>query len=308
MQHNTRRLIWYLVIILLFNVILAPVSAQDSRPLWDGQSRFTVLVMGIDRRPGGQHGLSYLTDVLMLVNVDPATRSVGVLRLPRDLHLARVDSDALERVNSLLTAGENLQEGYGPYLVMDTIQYNLGIYIDAYIIFDFQAFTALIDFLGGIDVDVPYSIYDANFPDMNYGYDPFSISVGQHHMDGYTALRYVRTRHADNDFYRGERQLQVLFAVRERVLNLGETTNLLAQAPVMLAALEGNLYTDLMLREMLFMAQFAIDAPAENIFMGAVADEYVVQYRLGNGPTVYIPNRELLGELMVSVFGEGYWE
>ncbi len=302
--------IWILLVVLISPTI-ATTSAQDTppgRPQWDGSTRFTVLVLGIDRRPGGQHGLRYLSDVIMVVSINPHTNEVGILRLPRDLHLPREGSGDLERVNTLLGTGEDIQEGYGPYLVMDTIQYNLGIYIDAFILFDFDAFITIVDTIGGIEIDVPYTIRDDEFPDMDFGFDPLFLSAGRHVLDGYDALRYVRTRHSDNDFYRGERQMQVVMAIRDRIINGGAVPRLLTQAPTLIEELDGHVVTDLTLQEILFIAQYLIDIPLESIHTGGVDNEYIIDYRIPGGPRVYIPDRERITELMVSVFGERYWE
>jgi LCP family protein required for cell wall assembly len=90
----------------------------------------------------------------------------------------------------------------GGQLAVDTIQYNLGVRVDYYVLVEFDAFITLVDEIGGIDINVPYEIYDPEYPDMNYGYDPLYIPAGFQHMDGELALKYARTRHGDNDFER----------------------------------------------------------------------------------------------------------
>ena len=97
------------------------------------------------------------------------------------VRLIDLDGDGdLTRINTLLVEGEEMQEGYGPYYAMQTLQNNFGMYVDAYVVFDFVAFMAFIDAIGGVTVDVPYVINDQAFPDMNYGYDPLVLSPGEH--------------------------------------------------------------------------------------------------------------------------------
>jgi len=79
---------------------------------WDGTSRFTVLVVGLDRRPG-ETGLAYRTDTMMLVSIDPASRSLGILSIPRDLYVAVPGYSEPQRVNTPMVLGEIRQWYWG---------------------------------------------------------------------------------------------------------------------------------------------------------------------------------------------------
>ena len=200
-----RIVIALLFLSMIISLTLAPVSAQSEscsrtdRAAWDGQSRFNILVLGMDRRPGARDNLNARTDAMMIVSFDPQNNRLGILDIPRDMHFAVLNMrEDLLRVNTLMVEGETLQEGCGPYFAMETFQLNLGLYIDAYIAFDFVAFIDFVDAIGGIIVDVPALINDPTFPDMNYGTDALYIPSGQRAMDGDLALAYARTRHGDN--------------------------------------------------------------------------------------------------------------
>ena len=293
--------------------VVFPVQAQDEgatpiAPLWTGDTRFTMLVMGMDRRPGARDTLRVRTDAMLLVSVDPYTQSLGVLHIPRDIHLTPPGTGDFIRVNTLMVEGENLQEGYGPYWAMDTFQYNLGIYIDRYVAFDFEAFVALIDAIGGVSVTTNYVINDPTYPDMDYGFDPFFLSAGTHLLDGESALKFARTRHGDNDFLRGERQMQVMTAVHERLGDADVFPQLLTQAPQLIQQYSRNVYTDLAFEEMLQLAAFIASLPPENIATNSLDQDHTLLYYLPNGTNGYIPDRAALGALMVSTFGEGYFE
>ena len=295
-------------------VATIPVTtAQDSDesltlPPWDGQRRFTILVMGMDRRPGARDTLNVRVDALLLISVNPGESSIGMLHIPRDLHMPTPYSDKYIRVNTLMVEGERLQEGYGPYYAMDTFQYNLGMYIDRYIAFDFEAFVAVVDALGGIDIYTPYTIIDGNFPDMNYGYDPFYLSVGWHHLNGYNALRYARTRHMDSDVMRGNRQMQVVTAIHQRITDGNMLPDLIKQAPSLFETISRNIYTDLSLPEIIQLGSYAVSLPSESLQTGSIDEDYRLYYAIPSGGTQYIPNRELLPELLSTVFGEHYSE
>jgi polyisoprenyl-teichoic acid--peptidoglycan teichoic acid transferase len=284
-------------------------TLDDGRSLtltpWDGTSRFTVLLVGLDRRPG-ETGLAYRTDTMMLVSLDPATKSLGILSIPRDLYVEVPGYSELQRVNSPMVLGELQQPGYGPELMKQTVQNNLGIRVHDYIAVDFNTFITIIDAIGGVDVDVPYNISDPEYPNMYYGYDPFYIKAGEHHLDGATALKYARTRHGDNDFQRAQRQQQVLYAVRDRVLNLNMLPQLIVQAPTIWNAISDGVSTGLSFDQILQLVWYLKDISSSNIHTGVIDEHYTVGYSTPRGESVLVPDRAHLGELMVQVFGANY--
>ncbi len=287
------------------------VTLDDGRSIvlqpWDGQSRFTVLLMGLDRRPG-EKGLAFRSDTMMLISLDPKTRQIGVLSIPRDLFVEVPGYGNRQRINTPMVLGELQQPGYGPKLAMQTVQYNFGIRVQDYIAVDFNAVIKLIDVIGGIDVDVPYNISDPQYPNMWYGYDPFYISAGEHHLNGAVALQYARTRHQSSDFQRAQRQQQVLYAVRDKILNANMLPNLVVQAPSLWSSFSDNVYTGLTLDQIIQLAWYAKEIPKDNIHSGTVSEQYTMGWTTPEGAAVLIPNQAALGPLMVSIFGASYSE
>lgn len=285
------------------------IMLSDGRSItlvpWDGVSRFTVLVMGLDRRPG-ETGLGYRTDTIMLVSLDPTTRSVGVLSIPRDLYVEVPGYSELQRINSPMVLGELRQPGYGPQLMMQTAQYNLGIRVHDYVAVDFNTFIKLVDAIGGIDLEVPYTINDPLYPDMNFGYDPFYLRAGLQHLDGTTALKYARTRHGDSDFRRAERQQSVLYAIRDKILSLNMLPQLIVQAPMLWNELSKGISTGLTLDQIIQLAWYLKDISADNIRTGVIDERYTMGYSTPQGASVLVPDRARLGTLMVEVFGANY--
>ncbi|MCB9452102.1 MAG: LCP family protein [Anaerolineaceae bacterium] len=285
------------------------VTLDDGRTIelspWDGNSRFTILMVGIDRRPG-ETGLAYRTDTMLLVSIDPVTNSLGILSIPRDLYVEVPGYAELQRVNSPMVLGELQRPGYGPQLMMQTVQYNLGMRIHDYVVVDFRAFIALVDAVGGVDVETTYNISDPIYPDMNYGYDPFYLPAGQHHLDGATALKFARTRHGSSDFQRAQRQQQVLFAIRDRVLNLQILPQLIIQAPSLWNQLSQNINTGLSVDQLIHLALYLKDIPVENIHTGVIDQSYTIGYTTSVGASVLVPDRARIGPLMVDVFGANY--
>lgn len=285
-------------------VVLGDGTPVELKP-WDGETRFTVLLMGIDRRPGDR-SLAHLTDTMLLISIDPATKRIGVLSIPRDLYVQVPGYSELQRINTAMVLGEIRSPGSGPQLAMQTVQYNLGVRVHEYILLDFRAAIDLVNAIGGIEVTTNYTIDDPYYPDMYYGYDPFYLPAGTHQLDGEQALKYARTRHGDSDLERARRQQEVIFAVRDRVTSLDMLPDLVMQAPALLASLDDNLYTGLDLQEMIELAFFAREVPMENITTGVIDYGYVQDYTTSRGEQVLIPNRASLGGLLSTTFGENY--
>ncbi len=285
------------------------ITLSDGRNLtlsaWDGQTRFSVLIVGLDRRPG-ETGLAYRTDTMMLVSIDPGTKSLGILSIPRDLYVAIPGYSEPQRVNTPMVLGELQRPGYGPDLMKQTVQYNLGMRVHDYVAIDFNTFITIVDAIGGVDLDVPYAISDTSYPDMNYGYDPFYIKAGLQHLDGKTALKYARTRHGDSDFNRAERQQSVLYAIRDRVLSLNMMPQLIAQSPTIWNAISSGVSTGLSFDQIIQLVWYLKDVDKANIKTGVIDNTYTMPYMTAGGAAVLVPDRARLGDLMVKVFGDNY--
>jgi polyisoprenyl-teichoic acid--peptidoglycan teichoic acid transferase len=299
-----------IAVLMLLLFLSAPAIAQTTsdypgwQAAWDGQSRFTILVMGVDRRPDDMDR-RYLddvrADVMMVLSFNPADQSIGILAIPRDIHLPLAANGEHVRVNSLLVLGEDIQPAYGPYYALETLQYNLGMYIDGWVAFDFAAFSYFVDAIGGITLDVPYFIDDSQFPDMNYGYDPLYLTPGTYTFNGYDALRYARTRHGDNDYVRGERQLQVVNAIRQKVTDPFVMQGLIANAPELVANLNGNLYTNIPLDQAVSVALAMRGVSPEKLKTGVLNQSYSFEF---NG--MRVPDRNKMPVLMTQLFGGDY--
>ncbi len=270
---------------------------------WSGKEPFTVLLMGMDKRPS-EFGNSYRTDTMILVRIEPTSKQVSMLSIPRDLYVD-VPGYGLKKINTAYYWGEYDEPGGGPLLAMRTVQYNLGIRVNEYIVVDFNTFIRVVDLIGGIDINVPYTINDPLYPDMNYGYDPFYIEAGWHHLDGNTALKYARSRHSSDDIDRARRQQQVIFAIRERVLAYDMIPELVMQAPKLWSELNAGIDTGLELQQIIELAYYLQDIPLDNIKSGVLGWEYVYA-RNYQGQEILVPNRDKISQLMTDIFGPGY--
>jgi len=270
---------------------------------WDGKERFTVLLMGMDQRPG-EFGANLRTDTMIVISLDPKTNSVGMLSIPRDIFVD-VPGYGPERINAAYGIGELSGPGGGPQLAIQTVQYNFGIRVNEFVTVNFDLFIKVIDLVGGINVEVKEAIYDPEYPDMNYGYDPFYIDAGWQSLDGRTALKYARSRHASDDIDRNRRQQQVLLALRDRVTAMNMIPQLAPRAYELWAEMSKDINTGLSLDQILQLAWWAKDIPTTNYRNGVVGWEYVIPTVYG-GRDVLIPNRDAVIPLLIEVFGPDY--
>jgi LCP family protein required for cell wall assembly len=268
----------------------------ETLPDWEEDERVNILLLGVDKRPDEQYAR---TDTMILVTVDPATGTGGMVSIPRDLWVT-IPGYGENRINTAHYLGD--KHGYpggGPALAMKTVQYNLGVPVHFYMRVDFEGFRRIVDTLGGIDVDVPQTIDDPKYPDMNYGYDPFYIGAGMQHMDGDTALKYARTRAtAGADFARAGRQQQVLFAIREKALAIG----VIPKIPELWSTMADTVQTDLQLVDIVELANLADEVTSEDIKTAVVDDTMTVDYKTEAGAQVLLPVREKIRPVIDEIF------
>lgn len=158
----------------------------------------TLLIMGVDARPGAPIDVGVRPDALAVVRLDPTTGTCRLLAIPRD---TRVDLPGYGpgKINyALMVGGVPYQQ-----LVVENL---LGIPLDGYTLIDFVAFQEVVDAVGGVDVDVPATI--------TLG-DGTEVKEGKQSMNGEQALAFARYRGTDGDVGRIKRQWAVLRALSE---------------------------------------------------------------------------------------------
>jgi len=275
----------------------------ESLPVWTSKDRITVLVLGIDER--AQEDDFWRTDTMILATLDPVTMRVGVLSIPRDLWV-HIPGYTENRINTAHMLGDAYNHpGGGPALAVETVEYNLGVEIDYFVRFNFQAFVELVDRIGGIDIVVPEDINDPQYPDYNYGYDPLYIEAGPHHFFGEEALKYARTRHSSGgDFDRARRQQQVIVAIFERVTTLNLLPQLALQAPDIIKMLENSVKIDpkLQLDEVIALANLGTKVDPDNMLF-RVIDESCTLFKITpDEMMILVPLRDKIREVRDEVF------
>jgi LCP family protein required for cell wall assembly len=137
------------------------------------------------------------------------------------------------KINTAYHYGNERREGGGTDLVKSAISETLGVPIHYAVTLDFQGFIKAIDAVGGVDVEVKNSFDDYKYPipgketvePDSDRYEHVHFDAGLTHMDGTTALKFARSRHAEGDegtdFARGSRQQKIILAFRNKVFSTG---------------------------------------------------------------------------------------
>ncbi|MBU1661764.1 MAG: LCP family protein [Chloroflexi bacterium] len=265
---------------------------------WDGTGRVTVLVMGLDYRDWLAGEGPPRTDTMMLLTLDPLSNTAGMLSVPRDLWVS-IPGFENGRINTAYFLGEAYQmPGGGPGLAVKTVEQLLGVEINYYAQVDFGAFIRFVDELGGVKVDVPKKIKI----DPIVG-DPIKLKPERQTLDGELALAYARARNSEGgDLDRALRQQQVIFGIRERLLEPEDLSLLITKAPALYAEIASGVQTNLTLEELIKLAVLAQKVPEESIERGAISASEVIFAESPDEQSVLVPLPEKIRQLRDEIF------
>ncbi len=181
---------------------------------------------------GGEHAGADLTDTMIFVSLDSAGK-VSMLSIPRDIWVPSMRA----KINTAYHYGEEKQPDKGGFiLAKSAVNEIINQPVQFVGLINFADFQKVIDTLGGVDINVERAFDDNEFPiaglendlcdgDLEYKcrYEPLHFDAGLQHMNGATALKYVRSRHAEGDegtdFARGARQEKLLLALKDKLLS-----------------------------------------------------------------------------------------
>lgn len=272
----------------LFSALRDLFRSGDAGLASDENDRTNFLILGV----GGEgHQGAELTDTIIFASARSSDKTVGMLSIPRDMTVP-VPDEGWRKVNVVNALAEAREEGSGPEALIGVLEPIINQEIHYYLKVDFDGFAELIDKLGGVDVYVARSFTDSQYPipsmeevdcgsaetledgeGMEEGieteeaeeipnydcrFQMVSFQEGWEHMDGRTALQYVRSRHGNNgessDFARSRRQENLLLALKQKVLSLN-TLGHPSKISAVLSALEKHIQTNLNLGEIIKLGQ-----------------------------------------------------
>ena len=166
-----------------------------------GLRRQNILFLGVDAS-GNPRDLwtGTRTDTIILVNIDPRTKSVNALSIPRDSKVYLPGDNGVNKINAAHAIG-------GIEMTKRTIEDTLGVHIDRYIMVHDSAVKEIVDAMDGLDVYVEKPMHYND----NAGHLHINFNKGNHHLDGQQAVEYLRFRHdALGDIGRTQRQQWLL--------------------------------------------------------------------------------------------------
>lgn len=174
-----------------------------------------ILLIGNDSRSNSEDGRS---DAMILISISSKTNTIHMTSLLRDIYVD-IPGHEGNRLNAAYSYG-------GPELLMETLEENFDISVNRYMLVNFQAFAAVVDAVGGVDIEVTndevqyingYLVEYNQLEGRAEGTDYLDPSLsGKIHLNGPQALAFCRNRFIGSDFARTERQRKVLSAIFEK--------------------------------------------------------------------------------------------
>jgi LCP family protein required for cell wall assembly len=238
------------------------------------------------------------TDVIMIAAINKDTKQVSLLSIPRDLWVY-IPAYGWSRINVAHKIGHRTgYPGGGPGLLADTVQINFGMPIDHWVRVDIQGFARVVDALGGMDMTVACPVNLRYKPPTSEEEQEMILEPGVHHLDGATALRYVRTRRGGNDFDRARRQQQFLKAMWHQT----KSPDILLKIPALWSALSGSYQTDLSLGDVLSLAPLALDIKPERIRSRYIGPNQTSDWTTAEGWRVLLPDYDRIQQVVASLY------
>lgn len=196
-----------------------------------------IVVLGVDERP--EEYDKGRSDTLFVVMFDAAKKHASLLSIPRDTRV-RIPGHGWDKINHAYAYG-------GRELTQKTTEEFLGVRINNYVMVNFKSFIGLVDAIGGVDIDVEEDMY---YKDT---WDGFTVDIkkGKQHMDGKTAIQYVRYRDEEGDIGRVRRQQRFLMSAYEKIAS----ADMLLKVPGLAKQLTGMVKTDLPLKDMISLGK-----------------------------------------------------
>lgn len=250
---NKKKHSWMPIIIVLITFAIAAAAGaffassslfEESKPVEKKTERMpspdktVVMLMGVDEREDDV-GRS---DTLMIATLDPKKHKAAILSVPRDTRV-KIKGHGFDKINAAYAYG-------GHNLTKNTVEDLLGVEMEHYVIINVNAFTKIIDAIGGVDIDVEKRMYYEDPWDDNGGL-VINLYPGQQHMDGATAITYVRYRDEEGDIGRITRQQKFMRAVMDKLTSPA----IIPKIPAIIGQVVDSISTDLTVKQMIeFMA------------------------------------------------------
>jgi polyisoprenyl-teichoic acid--peptidoglycan teichoic acid transferase len=269
-----------------------PAPTPVPPPPWSQDGRLNILLVGGDAGPGR---FSLRTDTMILASVDIATGRAAFFGIPRNLINVPLPPESAKAfrcgcfpdlLNGLYVyAGQHPESFPGGsargYLALQgAVSALTGVQVDGMLVVDLNGFVRLVNALGGININVPYAIYDSSYPLEDGSRDVrLYIHAGPQHMNGHLALAYARSRHQDDDYHRMVRQQLVLLALRQAV----NPCSLIPRLPQLIDIAGQSLWTNFSIRDLPDLLALAQRVDTRHIGQFAFSPPAIPEYLNARG-------------------------
>ena len=253
---------------------------------WDGSSRVTVLILGLEYNDWRGGGDSH-SDTMILLSIDPISKTVSMLSIPRDMWV-NIPGFDYGRINEAYFNGESYNlPGGGAELARQTVEQFIGIPVQYYAVIDYYAFIGFIDELGGVQVKPDQYVTIEKFG----GGQQQILEAGQSYtLEGELALAYIRNRKTQGgDIDRARRQQEVIVSIRNRILKHHNIPELIAKAPALYQNLSSGIITNLNLQDTLKLGVLALQVDTANINRGIINYEMAIPTESPTGEKILKP-------------------
>ena len=226
-----------------------------------------------------------LSDSMLLLRFDPSQEKVSVLSIPRDTRVY-IDGYGVRKIN-------HANEYGGPALAASTASELLGgINIDRYVRVNVQGVEKLIDALGGVTVNVPKDMKYNDFSQHLY----IDLKKGIQHLDGDKAMQFLRYRYDGyGDISRVQRQQMLMRSAVEQTLKPATVVKI----PKILSVIQSHLDTNLTVKELMALANFASERDRSSINMMMLPGDF----NSGDERVSYwVPQQKNINKLMANHF------
>jgi LCP family protein required for cell wall assembly len=251
----------------------ASIPDSNLPPAWDGASRITILIMGLDYRDYLANDGPPRSDTMIVLTIDPLTKTAGMMSVPRDMWV-NIPGFGYSRVNTAYADGEGSKlPGGGPELARKTVEQFLGVPIQYYAQIDFGAFVQFIDLIGGIDVNNTEKL---RLDPIGDGKDKIILTCcGIRHLTGKGALAFARCRDieqgcTDGDVGRAKRQQQVILGIRNKMSDPANFPVFISKAQEFYNDLASGIKTNIPFDLAVRLGVLAKDIPIDSIKQGVI--------------------------------------
>lgn len=217
-----------------------------------GPRRQNILLLGVDSN-GADSDLwvGTRTDTMILLNIDPRTKTMNAISIPRDSKVYLPKGMGTQKINAAHAIG-------GVGMTIKTVEDTLGIHIDKYVMFHDEAVREIVKAIGGIDIYVEKNMHYNDYA----GNLHINFTKGKHHLTEKDAVEYLRFRHdALGDIGRTQRQQWFL---RGLLANLKKPETI-ASLPKIISIAKKYVKTDMSVYEMTQYATLAKGFDMDNI-------------------------------------------